>query len=123
MTNRKTLFEDKVKTFEIVADVLYELGFPRHLTGYDYLCQAVTEVLCGYECYGVTKNLYPYIAKNNGTSSIAVERSIRVAIGKVCDAGGERIRSLSNTPDGALHFSNREFILAAVKEIQKRYSR
>lgn len=119
MINNKILYEDKEKVYENVADTLYDIGFPRHLSGYEYLCQAVTEILCGYDCYGITKNLYPHIAKANNTSAIAVERSIRVAIGKVCEMGGDGIRKLSNTANDAVHFSNREFILVVAREIQK----
>lgn len=122
MTSRVILNVDKDYVHTVVSEALYDMGFPKHLTGYTYLCQAVTEIICGYDCYGITKNLYPYIAKLNGTSAVAVERSIRVAICKVCDMGGEGIRGISNNADGTLHFSNREFILVMAGEIQKRFT-
>ncbi len=122
MINRVILSSDKEYVHTIVSKALYDMGFPRHLIGYTYLCQAVTEIICGYDCYGITKKLYPYIARLNNTSAVAVERSIRVAIRKVCDMGGDGIREISNCADGTLHFSNREFILVMAGEIQKRFT-
>ncbi len=122
ITEQKTVLQDKEKVYSHVADNLYSVGFSLHLVGYTYLCQAITEVLCGYDCCGITKNLYPHIARLNGTSDVAVERAIRMAITKVCRRGDvAKLKKISNTPaHRPLHFSNREFILVMVNEIQKK---
>jgi two-component system response regulator (stage 0 sporulation protein A) len=66
---------------ERISGVLKELGMPTHIKGYHYVRTAITMV---YEditlLSGITKVLYPEIAKEYKTTSSRVERAIRHAI-------------------------------------------
>ncbi|HEY3364442.1 MAG TPA: sporulation transcription factor Spo0A [Symbiobacteriaceae bacterium] len=64
-----------------VAEILRRTGVPAHLQGYRYLKDAVQYVLNnGGDLCGMTKELYPAIARIHGTVPSRVERSIRHAI-------------------------------------------
>ncbi|HEY8347979.1 MAG TPA: sporulation transcription factor Spo0A [Symbiobacteriaceae bacterium] len=64
-----------------VAELLRRTGVPAHLQGYRYLKDAVQYVLDnGGDLCGMTKELYPAIARKHSTVPARVERSIRHAI-------------------------------------------
>ena len=65
----------------IITAALHEVGIPAHIKGYEYLREAITEVLKQRDIINsVTKELYPSVAKKYTTSSSRVERAIRHAI-------------------------------------------
>lgn len=65
----------------IVAQYLSKAGMPASLKGYEYIVTAVEEVTKDSSMlYGITKILYPYIAKKHSTTNIRVEKAIRHAI-------------------------------------------
>ena len=60
---------------------LIGLGVPMNLRGFDYLASAITLAVCDPSfLHGVTKRLYPAVAKTYGTNQSCVERNIRTAI-------------------------------------------
>ncbi len=64
-----------------VASIIHEVGIPAHIKGHRYLREAIVmmverEGLLG----GITKELYPAIARNHQTTPSRVERAIRHAI-------------------------------------------
>ncbi|MGI6343872.1 MAG: sporulation transcription factor Spo0A [Bacillota bacterium] len=64
-----------------VSNFLHELGIPANIKGYIYLREAICLVTEENELIsGVTKILYPMIAKQNKTTPSRVERAIRHAI-------------------------------------------
>lgn len=64
-----------------VTALIHELGIPAHIKGYRYLREAIMMVVTRVELLGsVTKELYPAIARNHGTTPSRVERAIRHAI-------------------------------------------
>ncbi len=64
-----------------VSELLRRTGVPAHLQGYRYLKDAVQYVLDnGGDLCGMTKELYPAIARKHSTVPARVERSIRHAI-------------------------------------------
>lgn len=64
-----------------VTGVLHEIGIPAHIKGYLYLREAIVLVVQRVELLGgVTKELYPSIAKKFSTTPSRVERAIRHAI-------------------------------------------
>ncbi len=64
-----------------VTEVLHEIGIPAHIKGYLYLREAICLVVQRVELLGgVTKELYPTIAKRFQTTPSRVERAIRHAI-------------------------------------------
>ncbi|MBQ8815013.1 MAG: sporulation transcription factor Spo0A [Lachnospiraceae bacterium] len=65
----------------IIKDMLHQLGIPAHLRGYRYMVTAIRAALEDdemLEC--VTKLLYPYVAKEHGSTASRVERALRHAI-------------------------------------------
>ena len=64
-----------------ISDILRRLGIPSNLNGYTYLKKAaVLAVEDPTRLTGITKVLYPEIAKKCETTPVRVERSIRHAI-------------------------------------------
>lgn len=64
-----------------VTNTIHELGVPSHIKGYAYIKEAIMMVIEDRECLsGVTKILYPSIAKKYQTTPSRVERAIRHAI-------------------------------------------
>lgn len=64
-----------------ITNLIHEIGVPAHIKGYQYIRMAI--LLCVEDMdliSAVTKELYPTIAKEFGTTSSRVERAIRHAI-------------------------------------------
>ena len=88
----KKEFESKIDNVEIkeiknieldsiVTNILYNLGVPAYVKGYQYLREAIIMVINDIEIINsITRNLYPEIAKKFHTTSISIERAIRNAI-------------------------------------------
>lgn len=73
-SNEKTLDTE-------ITELLHEIGVPAHIKGYMYLREAITMVYNNVEILGgITKVLYPTIAKKYKTTSSRVERAIRHSI-------------------------------------------
>ena len=64
-----------------VTHILHELGVPSHIKGYHYLREGIKQIYNNPELIGgITKELYPSIAKKFASTDTRVERSIRHAI-------------------------------------------
>lgn len=64
-----------------ITKTLHELGVPSHIKGYQYIREGITIVYERPEIVGgITKELYPEIAKKYNTTVSRVERAIRHAI-------------------------------------------
>ena len=64
-----------------VTHILHELGVPSHIKGYHYLREGIKLLYNNPELIGgITKELYPSIAKKSSSTDTRVERSIRHAI-------------------------------------------
>ncbi len=64
-----------------ITEILHEIGVPAHIKGYMYLREAITMVYFNVEILGgITKVLYPNIARKYQTTSSRVERAIRHSI-------------------------------------------
>lgn len=69
------------KLFREICDTLFALGIPAHVSGYDYLINALTRVINDPTYLrAVTSRLYPDVAEDTGSTPQRVERSIRNAI-------------------------------------------
>lgn len=79
-----------------VTSVIHEIGIPAHIKGYRYLREAILMVVNRVELLGgITKELYPTIARNHNTTPSRVERAIRHAIEVAWSRGNlETINSL-----------------------------
>lgn len=65
----------------VVTSAIHEVGVPAHIKGYQYLRESILMVLNDRDLLnGITKQLYPSVAKKYSTSSSRVERAIRHAI-------------------------------------------
>lgn len=70
------------------TEILHELGVPAHIKGYQYLRDAIQLTVNDMDMInGVTKILYPTVAKRHKTSASRVERAIRHAIEVAWDRG------------------------------------
>ncbi|MDR3149887.1 MAG: sporulation initiation factor Spo0A C-terminal domain-containing protein [Oscillospiraceae bacterium] len=66
---------------QTVSMMLREIGVPPHIKGYQFLREAIIEVVNTPNLMiGVTKSLYPIIAGRHSTSANSVERGISRAI-------------------------------------------
>ncbi len=64
-----------------ITKILHELGIPSHIKGYQYIREGITILYERPEIVGgITKELYPDIAKKFDTTVSRVERAIRHAI-------------------------------------------
>ena len=64
-----------------ITKMLHELGIPSHIKGYQYIREAVGIIFDKPEVIGgITKELYPELAKKYNTTVSRVERAIRHAI-------------------------------------------
>lgn len=84
MQNR-VIVEDPKKTaaakHEKIVSLMKEIGIPPHVQGYQYLREAVSQVMDNPALLNkVTKELYPNVASRLGSTPSRVERSIRTAI-------------------------------------------
>ena len=65
----------------LVTQMIHEIGVPAHIKGYIYLRTAILMAVENMDILNaVTKQLYPDIAKEHGTTDTRVERAIRHAI-------------------------------------------
>ena len=69
---------------ECVLEELSQIGVPSNISGFYYLCTAITRVAKDLSMIDhVCKDVYPSVAKAYGTTGSRVERSIRHAISVV----------------------------------------
>ena len=79
-----------------VTNLMHKVGIPANISGHQYLRDAILMVVEDRGLItGITKELYPNVAKKYKTTGAKVERSIRHAI-EVCWLRG-RIDVLENT--------------------------
>ncbi|MBQ3195727.1 MAG: sporulation transcription factor Spo0A [Clostridia bacterium] len=71
-----------------VTRIIHQVGVPAHIKGYQYLRTAILMAIEDSDVInGVTKILYPTVAKKYGTTASRVERAIRHAIEVAWDRG------------------------------------
>ncbi len=77
------------KNLEVeVTKMIHQMGVPAHVKGYQYLRDAIVNVVTDVSLLGaVTKELYPMIAQKYQTTPSRVERAIRHAIELAWDRG------------------------------------
>ena len=83
---QRTQPEKRIDT--LVTEIIHEIGIPAHIKGYQYIREAIIEVVADMDLINaVTKALYPQVAKKYGTTPSRVERAIRHAIEVAWDRG------------------------------------
>ena len=109
----------------VVTEIILQIGIPAHIKGYQYIRDGIIMTVREPDVInGVTKVLYPAIAKKNETTASRVERAIRHAIEVAWDRGdvdvlnsyfGYTIHNLRGKP------TNSEFIAMIADKIRLRY--
>lgn len=90
-TNNPELKESPNNILDKTTDIMHEIGIPPHLKGYDYIREAAIISIADIEkLYGVTKILYPTIAKKYNSTASRVERAIRHAIEVAWERGNQQ---------------------------------
>ncbi len=85
---RKAANNGNVTLEMLVTDVIFSVGVPAHIKGYNYLRKAIMLAIAQPDMIGsVTKTLYPEVAKAFSTTASRVERAIRHAIEVAWDRG------------------------------------
>ena len=108
----------------MVTEIILQIGVPAHIKGYQYLRQSIILAVNDPDIINsITKQLYPTVAKQNGTTSSRVERAIRHAIEVAWDRGdvdvlnsyfGYTIHNLRGKP------TNSEFIAMIADKLRLR---
>ena len=119
---QKTRPEKRIDT--LVTEIIHEIGIPAHIKGYQYIREAIIEVVADMDLINaVTKALYPQVAKKYGTTPSRVERAIRHAIEVAWDRGdievlqkyfGYTVSGVKGKP------TNSEFIALIADKLQLR---
>lgn len=106
-----------------VTELLIELGIPAHIRGYHYIRAAVMMVFQDGEevIGGVTKFLYPMVAKKYNTNPQKVERAIRNAIETSFNRDPEKFRKFFRNTCWEKRPTNTEFIATFVEKIRMGY--
>ena len=110
-----------------ITKTLHELGVPSHIKGYQYIREGITIVYSRPEIIGgITKELYPEIAKKFDTTVSRVERAIRHAIEVSWNRGNwqlmEDIFGHSVDLDKAKP-TNSEFIVTVADKLRLEFSK
>ncbi len=80
---------DRMSQIEaLVTNVIHEIGVPAHIKGYQYVRYAIILAVQDMNVINsITKELYPMVAEQFGTTPSRVERAIRHAIEVAWDRG------------------------------------
>ena len=110
-----------------ITKTLHELGVPSHIKGYQYIREGITLVYERPEIVGgITKELYPAIAKKFNSTVSRVERAIRHAIEVSWNRGNwdlmEEIFGHSVDIDKAKP-TNSEFIVTIADKLRLEFAR
>ena len=110
------------RTEQMTTDLLVRMGIRANLKGYQYLKTAVQ--LCRKdkeELDGITKRLYPSVARVHGTTADKVEHAIRHAISVSWEKGSrqEQKEVFGYDADSARRPTNSEFILQILDYLEK----
>ncbi|MCL2857876.1 MAG: sporulation transcription factor Spo0A [Oscillospiraceae bacterium] len=116
---------EPVNFAEMVTEILHNIGMPSHLRGFNCFRDAIIMALKEPDILGgITKELYPSVAKKNSTSPSSVERTMRNAIKVTWGRGDSKVlgsyfgyskNSRRITP------TNSEFVTTIVDKIKLNY--
>lgn len=109
---------------EEITSILKDLGVPERNTGFEYLVTAIRLVTEDKSLTrGVTKILYPTVAKIFNTTATSVERGIRLSINRCIDRYNEDAlhKYFGNTVDPDTgRLTNSEFIAQIANAVRQR---
>lgn len=111
---------------EKITELMHEIGIPAKIIGYYYLRDAIIQAIKNPSALqGITKELYPTIAKTYGATSSRVERAIRHAIEVAWKKGDVNVlrEYFSNTvSDYRRQPTNSEFIALISDKFRLKYN-
>lgn len=109
---------------DVISEILFELGMPSHIMGYQYSVYAIKIAVENTDIINaITCGLYPTVAEHYGTTASRVERAIRHGIECAWDRGdldviekyfGNTISSVKGRP------TNSEFIARLANIVRRR---
>lgn len=106
----------------IISDILTDICIPANLTGYKYIITAIKEVINDDSALeGITKILYPSIAKKHNSTPQRVEKAIRHAIEVAWSQDNDcKFKNNYNftLKSGKLRPTNSEFIAVLSRQIR-----
>lgn len=107
-----------------ISDILHEIGVPAHLKGYRYLREAILLTLSDSDATnGITKVIYPEIAKRYSATPGCIERAIRHAVEIAWDRGdAETLREFFGSAENERP-TNSFFIAAVADRLSLRYGK
>jgi two-component system response regulator (stage 0 sporulation protein A) len=109
---------------DLIADMLRDIGMPQHVNGYYYTVYAIKICVANHQhLNGITKTLYPEVAKEFDTTPSRVERSIRHAIELAFDRNDMRsLMSVFGNTISAINgkVTNSECIAFCTNEINRK---
>lgn len=101
-----------------LTQYLIQLGFfPKHV-GFYYIKQCIEEALTHNGVLGsLSTEIYPCVARRNGTSVVNVERNIRHSIERANKFAGEKEMALKDIYHNHKHISNRAFLAFLLDQV------
>lgn len=106
-----------------ISTLLYKLGIPSSVKGYKYVKSALKKCTLDIsKLDGVTKQLYPEIAKEFKTTSTSVEHAIRNLIKNSCEHEHTELFSLLFGNDLNKTLTNTEFIYTISNSLRVNYT-
>lgn len=113
--NHSLNYSDSSKNLEdIINNVLMDLGIRQHLKGYTYIVEAIKLMYEDEDAIsGITKNIYPGVAKRCKSTPLRVERAIRHAIETGVEGNDMAYRSIfGNTLNRKKGITNGHFLVS-----------
>lgn len=111
----------------VVTDVIRKLGIPAHIKGYHYLrCAIISSIQDYHMMDSITKQLYPFVARQYDTTSSRVERAIRHAIELAWDRGSaEELNNYLgyNSDSNRYRPTNSEFIALITDKLRLQFKK
>lgn len=110
-----------------ISNILHDLGMPSHIKGYQYIRTGITILFEHPETVGgITKELYPELAKKYDTTISRVERAIRHAIEVSWNRGDwdTMVKLFGNSVDvDRSKPTNSEFIVTIADRLRLNYNK
>jgi two-component system response regulator (stage 0 sporulation protein A) len=110
--------------YKSIENELNSLGVPMHVKGYHYLYQGIYFILkINSEDFKITKDLYPWLAKEYTTSAGSVEKSIRSTIDLTIMRGdSNKLKTYFSNDLFNDKITNKAFMIKIANEIKKMMS-
>jgi len=106
-----------------ISTLLYKLGIPSNIKGYKYVKSALKKCTLDIsKLDGVTKQLYPEIAKEFKTTSTSVEHAIRNLVKNSCEHEHTELFSLLFGNELNKTLTNTEFIYTISNSLRVNYT-